>query len=60
MKSFSGGKKPANQGSAGKAYEQPVKKPGVPKAAKPGMSKTMFSAQPSGTKGGKAPKRAGK
>jgi hypothetical protein len=26
MKSFSGGKKPANQGSAGKAYEQPVKK----------------------------------
>ena len=60
MKSFKGGKKPANQGSAGKAYEQPVKKSGVPKATKPGMSKIMFSAQPSGTRGGKAPKRAGK
>ena len=60
MKSFKSGKKPANQGSAGKAYEQPVKKSGVPKAAKPGMSKIMFSAQPSGTRGGKAPKRAGK
>jgi len=60
MKAFKGGKKPANQGSAGKAYEQPVKKSGVPKAAKPGMSKIMFSAQPSGTRGGKAPKRAGK
>jgi hypothetical protein len=60
MKSFSGGKKPANQGSAGKAYEQPVKKSGVPTASKPGMSKIMFSAQPSGTKGGKPPKHAGK
>jgi hypothetical protein len=60
MKSFKGGKKPANQGSAGKAYEQPVKKSGVPSIAKPGMSKIMFSAQPSGTKGGKPPKKAGK
>ena len=60
MKSFSGGKKPANQGSAGKAYEQPVRKSGVPSIAKPGMSKTMFSAQPSGTRGGKAPKHASK
>ena len=60
MKSFSGGKKPANQGSAGKANVAAPKKSGVPKIAKPGMSKIMFSAQPSGTKGGKAPKHAGK
>jgi hypothetical protein len=60
MKSFNGGKKPANQGSAGKAYEQPIKKSGVPNIAKPGMSKIMFSLQPSGTKGGKPPKHAGK
>jgi hypothetical protein len=60
MKSFSGGKKPANQGSAGKAYEQPVRKSGVPKAAKPGMSTIMFGKQPSGTRGSSAPKRAGK
>jgi hypothetical protein len=59
MKSFKGGKKPANQGSAGKAYEQPVKKSGVPSASKPGMSKLCL-AQPSGTRGGSAPKRAGK
>jgi hypothetical protein len=57
---FGSGKKPANQGSSAKAYEQPVKKSGVPAIAKPGMSKIMFSAQPSGTKGGKAPKRASK
>jgi hypothetical protein len=37
-----------------------VKKSGVPNIAKPGMSKIMFSAQPSGTKGGKPPKHAGK
>jgi hypothetical protein len=60
MKAFKSGKKPANQGSAGKAYKQPVKKSGVPKAAKPGASKMMSSKQPSGTRGGKAPKRAGK
>ena len=57
---FGSGKKPANQGSSAKAYEQPVRKSGVPSASKPGMSKIMFSAQPSGTRGGKAPKRAGK
>jgi hypothetical protein len=57
---FGSGKKPANQGSSAKAYEQPVKKSGVPAIAKPGMSKIMFSAQPSGTKGGKPPKRASK
>jgi len=60
MKSFKGGKKPANQGSAGKAYEQPVKKSGVPGIAKPGKSSIMFGKQPGGTRGGKAPKHAGK
>jgi hypothetical protein len=60
MKSFSGGKKPANQGSAGKANVASPRKSGVPKAAKPGMSTIMFGKQPSGTRGGKAPKRAGK
>jgi hypothetical protein len=53
MKAFKGGKKPANQGSAGKAYKQPVKKSGVPKAAKPGASKMMLGKQPSGTRGSK-------
>jgi len=51
MKSFSGGKKPANQGSAGKAYEQPVRKSGVPSIAKPGKSDIMFGKQPGGTRG---------
>ena len=60
MKSFSGGKKPANQGSAGKAYEQPVKKSGVPSIAKPGKSTIMFGKQPGGTRGGKAPSHASK
>lgn len=53
MKSFKGGKKPANQGSAGKAYEQPVRKSGVPSASKPGMSTIMFGKQPGGTRGSK-------
>jgi hypothetical protein len=60
MKLFSGGKKPANQGSAGKAYEQPVRKSGVPSIAKPGKSDIMFGKQPSGTRGTSAPKHAGK
>ena len=60
MKALKSGKKPANQGSAGKAYEQPVRKSGVPGIAKPGASTIMFSAQPSGTKGGKPPKHAGR
>ena len=60
MKSFKGGKKPANQGSAGKAYEQPVKKSGVPGIAKPGKSEIKFGKQPGGTRGGKAPKHASK
>jgi hypothetical protein len=53
MKSFSGGKKPANQGSAGKAYEQPVRKSGVPSASQPGKSTIMFGKQPGGTRGSK-------
>ena len=57
---FGSGKKPANQGSSAKAYEQPVKKSGVPSIAKPGMSTIMFGKQPSGTRGGKAPKHASK
>lgn len=57
---FSGGKKPANQGSAGSAYEQPVKKSGVPGIAKPGKSTIMFGKQPGGTRGGSAPKHASK
>jgi hypothetical protein len=60
MKSFSGGKKPANQGSAGKANVASPRKSGAPKAAKPGMSKIMFGVQPGGTRGGKAPKHASK
>lgn len=57
---FGSGKKPANQGSSAKAYEQPVKKSGVPSIAKPGKSTIMFGKQPSGTRGGKAPKHASK
>jgi hypothetical protein len=60
MKSFSGGKKPANQGSAGKANVASPRKSGVPSIAKPGKSDIMFGKQPSGTRGGKAPKHAGK
>jgi len=45
------GKKPANQGSAGKAPTQQPRKDATPKAAKPGASVTMFTAQPSGTRG---------
>lgn len=47
------GKKPANQGSAGKANVQQPRLSGVPKAAKPGASVTMFTVQPSGTNGSK-------
>lgn len=57
---FGSGKKPANQGSAGKANVASPRKSGVPKAAKPGMSTIMFGKQPSGTKGGKPPKHASK
>jgi hypothetical protein len=54
MKSFKGGKKPANQGSAGKAPTQKPKKSATPKAAKPGMSKMMLSKQPGGTRGSRS------
>ena len=60
MKSFKGGKKPANQGSAGKANIASPKKSGVPSASKPGKSEIKFGKQPGGTRGGKAPKHAGK
>ena len=46
-------KKPANQGSAGKVNVQAPRTRGVPKAAKPGATVTMFSKQPSGTRGTK-------
>ena len=45
--------KPANQGSAGKVNVQAPRTGGVPKAAKPGATITMFSKQPSGTRGTK-------
>lgn len=45
-------KKPANQGDAGKAFVQPVKKSGTPSGVKkPGASTQMFSKQPAGTHG---------
>ena len=47
------GSKPANQGGSGKApTAQPVNA-GMPKASKPGASTTMFTKQPSGTRGSK-------
>lgn len=45
--------KPANQGGAGKANVQQPKNTGMPKAAKPGASTTMFTKQPKGTRGSK-------
>jgi hypothetical protein len=47
------GSKPANQGSAGKANVQKPTVNGMPKASKPGASTTMFTKQPSGTRGSK-------
>jgi len=47
------GSKPANQGSAGKANIAQPRTGGVPKAAKPGATVTMFTKQPSGTRGSK-------
>lgn len=48
---FGSGKKPANQGSMAKPnYDAPhVSK--TPSAAKPSPSKSLFSVNPSGTKG---------
>jgi hypothetical protein len=47
------GPKPANQGSAGKPYVQPVRTSGTPSAAKPGKSEIKFGVQPGGTRGSK-------
>jgi len=47
-KSLSGGKKPKNQGSAGKA---PTQKPMLAKKASSKGGKTYFSGNPSGTRG---------
>lgn len=49
---FGSGKKPANQGKpAPSAPTNAAHTSGVPSPAKPGASKIMFSAKPSGTKG---------
>jgi hypothetical protein len=46
-------KKVANQGTAGKAYQQPARKDGVPRAGRPAKGSTAFAKQPGGTKGSK-------
>jgi hypothetical protein len=52
MKAFKGGKKPANQGSAGKAFVQAPKKSGVPAGlSKPANAMIKFGKQPGGTRG---------
>jgi hypothetical protein len=52
MKSFKGGKKPANQGSAGKAFVQSPKMSGVPAGvSKPANAMIKFGKQPGGTRG---------
>lgn len=49
---FGSGKKPATQGSAGKAYVQPVGKSGTPSGVKkPGKSETQFGYAPKGVGG---------
>jgi hypothetical protein len=45
--------KPANQGGAAKVNVQQPRKDGMPKAAKPGATVTMFTKQPKGTRGSK-------
>ena len=47
------GSKPANQGGAAKVNVQQPRKDGMPKAAKPGATVTMFTKQPKGTRGSK-------
>jgi hypothetical protein len=47
------GSKPANQGGSAKANVQKPSKSGMPKAAKPGATVTMFTKQPKGTRGSK-------
>ena len=46
-------KKPANQGGSAKVNVQQPRKDGMPKAAKPGATTTMFTKQPKGTRGSK-------
>ena len=46
-------KKPANQGGNAKPNVQKPRKDGMPKAAKPGATVTMFTKQPKGTRGSK-------
>ena len=49
---FGSKNKPATQGSAGKAYTQPVKKSGVPSGVKkPGKSEIQFGYAPKGVGG---------
>ena len=49
---FGSKNKPATQGSAGKAYTQPVKKSGVPSGVKkPGKSEIKFGYAPKGVGG---------
>lgn len=47
------GSKPANQGGSAKAPTQQPRKDGTPTAGKPKASVTMFTVQPSGTRGSK-------
>ena len=47
------GSKPANQGGMAKANIAQPRKDGTPKAGKPKASVTMFTTQPSGTRGSK-------
>lgn len=55
MKSFKGGKKPANQGSAGKAFVQAPKMSGVPSGTNsPANAMIKFGKQPGGTRGSRA------
>lgn len=52
MKSFKGGKKPANQGSAGPVFTQSPKMSGVPGGVlKPANAMIKFGKQPGGTRG---------
>jgi hypothetical protein len=51
MKAFKGGKKPANQGSAGPVFTQSPKKSGVPAASKPANAMIKFGKQSGGTRG---------
>ena len=49
---FGSSKKPATQGSAGKAYVQPTKKSGTPSGVKkPGASEVQFGYTPHGVGG---------